>query len=221
MSFYLTAFTLGAIGLLVMALSGFLSSHSGHHHGHSHAGHGDHAHSGGHAPVPGHGHAHANDHGHHGSKGLHIDGDMHDNPWSTLLAVMSPRVLFSVALGFGATGLLLHDVLPGPLLVASAIVGGVFFNKFLVAPLWNLTFRFASSPALSLESCITDDATAVTNFNANGEGLIAVVVDGRQVQLLGTLQSQDREMGVRVRAGSHLRIEDVDAERNRCTVSLL
>jgi hypothetical protein len=66
-----------------------------------------------------------------------------------------------------------------------------------------------------------DEATAVTSFDRNGQGLIAVEVDGQMVQILGTLKSGDREMNVRVPAGSRLRIEDVDAARNRCTVSLI
>jgi hypothetical protein len=41
------------------------------------------------------------------------------------------------------------------------------------------------------------------------------------VQLLGTLQRTDRDMQVKVPVGSKLRIEDVDAARNRCTVSLI
>ena len=66
-----------------------------------------------------------------------------------------------------------------------------------------------------------DEATAVTAFDKNGQGLIAVEVDGQMVQILGTLQSGDREMKVKVPAGSRLRIQDVDAARNRCTVSLI
>jgi hypothetical protein len=41
------------------------------------------------------------------------------------------------------------------------------------------------------------------------------------VQLLGELRPEDRAAGVRVRAGDRLRVEDVDGERNRCTVSYL
>jgi translation initiation factor IF-1 len=41
------------------------------------------------------------------------------------------------------------------------------------------------------------------------------------VQVLGTLRAEDRALGVRVRAGDRVRIEDVDVERNRCTVSYL
>ena len=66
-----------------------------------------------------------------------------------------------------------------------------------------------------------DEARAVTSFDKNGQGLIAVEVDGQMVQILGTLKPGDREMNVRVPVGSRLRIEDVDAARNRCTVSLI
>ena len=134
---------------------------------------------------------------------------------------MSPRVLFSVALGLGTSGLLLRPFIGGIALFAVALLGGVLFERFLVTPIWNFTFRFASNPALTLESAIMGEATAVTSFDANGQGLIAIEVDGQLVQLLGTLQRSDQELRVRVPAGARLRVEDVDAARNRCSVSLL
>jgi len=134
---------------------------------------------------------------------------------------MSPRLLFSVALGLGTAGLLLRGVLGEPLLFVAALAAGILFERAVVAPIWNLTFRFASNPASTLESSVMDEATAVTSFDKNGQGLIAVEVDGQMVQILGTLQSGDRAMNVKVPAGSRLRIEDVDAARNRCTVSLI
>lgn len=134
---------------------------------------------------------------------------------------MSPRVLFSVLLGIGTTGLLMRPVFGGPLLLAAALVGGVLFERLVVTPVWNFTLRFASKPALTLESSITDEATAVTSFDANGHGIVAIEVDGQVVQVLGRLQAADRALGARVRAGERLRIEEVDAARNRCTVSLL
>ena len=69
-----------------------------------------------------------------------------------------------------------------------------------------------------LASAIEDEARAVTNFDKNGQGLISVEVDGRVIQCLGTLITTDRDAGIRVRAGDTVRIEDVDADRNRCTV---
>ena len=133
---------------------------------------------------------------------------------------MSPRVLFSVALGLGTAGVVLRPVLGGPVLFAAALTIGILFERILVAPVWNFAFRFASTPALTLESAVSDEARAVTTFDSNGQGLIAVELDGQSVQLLGTLQPSDREMHVRVPAGARLRIEEVDSARNRCIVSL-
>jgi hypothetical protein len=134
---------------------------------------------------------------------------------------MSPRLLFSVALGMGTAGILLRSILPEPILVATALAIGIIFERLIVTPIWNFTFRFASNPAATLESAVMEEATAVTSFDRNGQGLIAVNVDGQMVQILGTLQSGDRAMNVKVPAGARLRIEDVDAARNRCTVSLI
>jgi hypothetical protein len=42
------------------------------------------------------------------------------------------------------------------------------------------------------------------------------------VQILATLRADDRTLGgARIRAGQVVRIEDVDAEKNCCTVSLI
>jgi len=217
MDIYLTALALGGVGLAGMAVGG-LGRH-GHSHGdaHGHPGHGHagHGHAG-HAHISHDAGAHTVAHG-HGQHGHHA-GAAHSNP---LLSLMSPRLLFSVALGLGTAGLLLRGVLAEPLLFVAALAAGVLFERAVVAPVWNLTFRFASNPASTLESSVMDEATAVTSFDKNGQGLIAVEVDGQMVQILGTLQPGDRAMNVKVPAGSRLRIEDVDAARNRCTVSLI
>jgi hypothetical protein len=239
MDVYLTSLAIGGIGLVAMALGGTVrhgqhhsgsSGHAGHnghaggsHGGHAHGGHahGGHAHSshGAHAT-----HSHALDslgaHGHSHSSDSHA-GDGHSGATQMLLALMSPRVLFSVCLGLGTTGLLLRNALQGPALFAVAVAGGWAFERFIVRPIWNFTFRFASAPALTLESALMSEATAVTRFDANGQGLIAIEVDGHVVQLLGTLDSTNRAMRAQVLAGARLRIEDVDAPRNRCTVSPL
>ena len=102
----------------------------------------------------------------------------------------------------------------------TALAAGVIFERVLVNPIWNFAFRFESTPALTLESAISGDATAVTAFDGNGQGLISIEIDGQVVQLLGTLQPSDRALRAKVVAGARLRVEDVDAARNRCTVSL-
>jgi hypothetical protein len=224
MDLYISSLLLGATGLTAMALSG-LGSHGhaggGHGHaGHAHLGHG-HA---GHAQL-GHGHGaaqahavqapaaanahHAVSHGASGAAGR------------VFWAIASPRFLFSFALGFGATGLIARPLLGGPLLAATAIAGAVLFERSLVSPLWNFLMRFASKPARTLESALADEATAVTAFDPNGQGIVSLEVDGQIQQILATLSAADRRLGVHVRAGQRVRIDDVDAERNRCTVSLL
>lgn len=202
MDLYISSVLLGALGLAAMALSGL-----GHGHGagsHSHAGHG-------HA-----GHAH----GH----GAHIRGTngSREGHSSFLWNFMSPRVLFSLALGFGASGLLIKPFFNDAIVLpALALLGGVVFERAIVSPLWNLSMKFASNPANTLESAVADEATAVTAFDANGQGIVWLEVDGQIVQILATLQPNDRLLGVRVRAGQRVRIEDVNAAASCCTVSLI
>lgn len=135
-----------------------------------------------------------------------------------LWALLSPRPIFSILVGFGAVGLILHPIVPGTLLFALSALGGLLFEFTVTRPLWNFLFRFESAPAMTLESCIGDEARAATSFDAKGNGLVALELNGQVVQLLGSLHPEDREAGVHVRAGDTVRIDDVDAERNRCTV---
>jgi hypothetical protein len=122
----------------------------------------------------------------------------------------------------GTAGLVLRPAIGGGLfLFVAALSAGIIFERIVVTPVWNLAFRFESNPALTLESATGGEATAVSSFDANGQGLIAVEVDGQMIQLLGTLRSADREFRAKVPTGTKLRVEDVDAARNRCTVSLL
>jgi len=217
MDLYISSLLLGAVGLCVMAVSGL--GHHGHagRSGHAPAGHAGHA---GHVGHVGHGHT-----GHvpatHGARAARGTGPQH-SATDFLLAVASPRYLFSFFLGFGAVGELLRPVTGGIVLAAAAVAGAVLFERFVVSPLWNLSMRFASTPASMLESAVTDEATAVTAFDANGQGIVSVEVDGQIVQILATLRGDDRLLGgPRIRAGQRVRIEEVDAGRNCCTISLL
>ena len=196
MDLYGFSLLLGAAGLLVMAFLGVSHGHAGGHAGHGHAGTGHAAHTGPHAHVS---------HAVHGSQRV-------------FMSLLSPRMIFSFLLGLGTAGVAFKSVVGGPVLFALAVAGGFALERLVVNPLWNFAFRFASNPALTLESAVEDEAKAVTNFDNNGQGLISVEVDGHMVQCLGTLTKTDRESGVRVHAGDTVRIEDVDADRNRCTV---
>lgn len=215
MDLYSSSLLLGAAGLGVMALGGL--------------GHRGHAGSGarGHGHAAGHGHGNAAGHVHGVKHPGHATGAGHasaarDAMSNALWTITSPRFLFSFVLGFGLVGELLRPVLGGPLLLAAAVAGAVLFERVLVSPLWNFTMRFASAPAVTLESAVSDEATAVTSFDANGQGIVSLEVDGQVVQILATLRPDDRALGAaRVRAGQRVRIEDVDAAQNRCTVSLI
>lgn len=201
MGIYEFALALGAAGLGIMGLSGFAHTIGGHHASH--------------AP--------------HGSHTVHHAGSVRGGVRATraaargsgtraLWALLSPRPLFSMLVGFGAVGMILHPIVPGALLFPVAAAGGILFEMGITRPLWNFLFRFESAPALTLETCVGDEARAATSFDAKGDGLVALELDGQMVQLLGTLHRDDHEAGVRVRAGDPVRIDEVDAERNRCIV---
>lgn len=216
MDLYFVSLVAGGSGLGLMALGGLArgGGHSGHgsaaHGGHaSHAGHAGHAAHTGHAGGP----AHA---AHHGAVAQHA----HESGFGWIQSLLSPRVLFALMVGFGAGGIVATP-LGEPWRAGAAILGSVGFETLLVGPLWRFLFRFESRPAVTLESAIEDDARAVTGFDANGCGLVALEVDGQIVQLLATLTPDERERGVRVRQGDVVRVDGVDAARNRCTVRSL
>ncbi len=235
MDIYLFFLVLGGVGLGAMALSGVAHSvthgtqsggdHAGGGHGGSHHGIGSHGHASG-SIAGGHGGALSGSHVLTGtpadggeSDASDADGDGGGGVLRTALAVISPRILFSVVLGLGASGIVLRPLLPSVVLPFAAFAAGVAFERAIVNPIWKFMFRFASRPAETLEHAITQRAQAVTAFDGNGQGLVAVEVDGQVVQLLATLRRSDIELGVRVRSGDLVRVEDVDPERNRCTVS--
>jgi hypothetical protein len=202
MGFYVACVAIGAIGLVAMAVGGLGR------HGH---GHGPAASHGGHAILTGKAHGHPAV-----AAAMHGAG-MRATGW----LLMSPRLLFAGLIGFGLVGSLLEHWVAGIVLLAIAIVGGIVFERLVVAPMWNLALRFASAPALTLDSVVTADATAVTSFDRNGQGIIAVEVDGQVRQVLATLDPADRAVGAVVRIGQRVRIEEVDSARHRCRVSLL
>ena len=81
----------------------------------------------------------------------------------------------------------------------------------------NLLFRFEGRPSSPLEELVLCDATAVTAFR-NGRGIVSLVRDGRSVQFSAQLIEAQAAMEVRV--GDRLRVEDLDAQRERLTVSV-
>ncbi|HEY0997661.1 MAG TPA: hypothetical protein VGD77_16845 [Gemmatimonadaceae bacterium] len=225
MSVFAFAFVLGLVGLAAMAALG-LHSHGDHGagtgagHGHAHdagGGYPGHDAGGGHGAHAANGHAgdaHAS-HGAHDAAGAHHGHEAA----RALLGLLSPRVLFSLAFGFGAAGLLAR-ALAQPLRVAVAIAGGLLFEFAIVRPLWRSLFGFASRPALTLDACVMDTATVVSAFDKDGFGMVSVDLQGMLVQVLARLDAKERN-GARLVAGDRVRIEAVDSTRNRVTVSRL
>jgi hypothetical protein len=204
MDFYVISLATGATGLASMAVAGL-----------SHVGHGGRTVPGGHHA----GHAArgaSSSHAGHAGRGVSAK-HAGDQGTSWTHALLSPRVLFALLVGFGAGGLLAQP-LGEPWRLGAAILGAAAFEALLVGPIWRFLFRFESRPAATLESAIEDDAQAVTGFDANGCGLVAVDVDGQVVQLLATLTADERALGVRIRSGDTVRIAEVDAARGRCIV---
>ena len=222
MDLYGFCLALGGTGLAAMAVGGLAQlGHVGHGGQGAHAGHGAH---GGHASHVGH--AHTGQHSAHGAHGAsHAAHGQHahsaqrasEQGAGWIMSLLSPRVLFALLVGFGAGGLLATP-LGEPWRAGAAVLAAAAFEGLLVGPLWRLLFRFESAPAVTLESAIEDDARAVMGFDANGQGLVALDVDGQIVQLLATLAPDDRARGARIRSGDVVRVSSIDAARNRCTV---
>lgn len=221
MDLYIFTLVLGAAGMAAMAFLGFTSSHGGGaHHGHDTAGHELHGVGAHHTLTPTHAAGHVVPHGHngvhsHAANASHQHTDWKSGVWSWL----SPRVLFNVLVGFGATGLLVERFTGPFLALPIAVIGGIAFESVIVRPIFNSLFRFESQPAQTLEAAIMSEGKAVTGFDVNGNGLIALELGGEVVQVLGTLTPSEQSAGVRIRAGDIVRIEEIDSVRNRCTVS--
>jgi hypothetical protein len=175
---------------------------------------GHHSHSGGHGSR-----GHGNDNSMHGSHSASRGdaGAVHHLFW----LLLSPRVLFSLALGFGATGCMLKNRVPALVVLVAAIAGAWIFERWIVQPVWRLLLSFASTPARTLDNSLLDKAQAACNFDAEGHGLVAVEIDGQVRQLLGTLRAEERKYGVRVRTGDDLIIVAINTRQNSCTVARL
>lgn len=198
---YETLLAVGVLGLLAQAVLGMAHGHDGHH-GHvgNHAAHADHGHAGG-------GHAHQG--GHH---------EAGEGAWH-LASLFSPLTIFSLCVGAGATGLLMRPYLVPVAVAAAALVGAGAFYGLVVRPLWTLLFQFASRPSRALEGAVTSSAEALTRFDAQGQGMVRIILDGQIVRLLAHLESD--EVADRIRPGDRLVVTSVDGHTNTCRVARL
>ena len=196
---FLALTVIGMVGLLMLALPAL----GGHHP----TGHGAAAH-----PAAGHGHPHPGAGADKGALAVPAHGVGRFIP--------SPRALFSLCALYGAFGnALVHA---GHLSIATASLvaplPALLAERLLIRPVWNLLFRFQGAPSSPLEQLVMSEARAVVPFR-NGRGVVAIVRDGRQVQLPARLCEQDA--GAPVGFGQRLRIEDVEARQERVTVSIV
>ena len=219
----------GLAGLVMMALPAFG------HHAAAHGGHGAHGHGGalgrgggrllgGARSVATRGAAHVAG-GARGTASSNSPGEAivvpsDVRPTSLLRFIPSPRAVCSVLALYGAFGNALLRAGHTSFTVAAlgAAIPALLVEWGVVRPVWNLVFRFEGKECSPLEELILSDAEAVVPFR-NGRGLVSTVRDGRSVQLAARLVEADASSPVKV--GDRLRVEDVDARRERVTVSIV
>jgi hypothetical protein len=213
---YLLPFWIGLFGFL--ALFGLSFGHVGHGHADGgHAGHGGHG-SHGHAPS---GHVHSASHAgsHAGSHHGLVKAIKFVKGGSNWLSLFSPLAIFSICLGFGATGILLEHRILKEFVLPAAIAGGVGFNYLLNSVITNLLMKYASNPSEGLEGMVAKLGKATSNFDQAGYGVIELVIDQQTVQVLARLDPSEVSEGVRVRKGDNLLVTEVDAAKNQCRVT--
>lgn len=134
-----------------------------------------------------------------------------------VLGILSPLRLFALALGTGATGMLCRPLGLAPLwLAALAILGGVLFYVLIVGPLLSMALRFASDPARTLDDSVANECEATGRFDARGQGIVTLTIDGRLVRLLAHLDTP-----AEVCPGDKLVVLSVDPRQNTCRVARL
>lgn len=134
-----------------------------------------------------------------------------------VLGVLSPLRLFSISLGAGATGMLLRPLGLSPFQqMAGALLIGVLFYTLVIGPLLSVALRFASNPAQTLDDSVAKDCEATGRFDARGQGIVTLTIDGRLVRLLAHLDTP-----AEVLPGDKLVVLSIDAHRNTCRVTRL
>ncbi|MBC8141680.1 MAG: hypothetical protein H7Y38_09605, partial [Armatimonadetes bacterium] len=116
-------------------------------------------------------------------------------------------------------GLLLAQRFPVVLTAILALLGGLAFFVFVVRPLVGLAQRFVSKPATALAGTLAKEAVAQNRFDAQGQGIVNVSIDGQAVRLLARLENDDHEKGVLVAPGDVLVVTQIDEARNTCRVT--
>lgn len=95
----------------------------------------------------------------------------------------------------------------------AGVVLAVALERLALAPLWRTLMRFRAKPSSPLAGLVLEQARAVTKFH-QGKGIVAVLRDGREVQLAARLVGPHGPVEV----GDLLRIVDVDVSSERLSV---
>jgi len=125
-----------------------------------------------------------------------------------------PRSIFSFLAFYGAIGQALAQTLSFEGAALAALPTAAALEALVARPLYALFLRFEGRPSSPLEALVGQRAVAVTHFK-NGRGIVAVELDGREVQLVAHLVEGRSQEGSR---GEHLVIVAVDAGRQGVTV---
>ena len=128
-----------------------------------------------------------------------------------IIGVFSPLGLFSLCLGAGAVGMLTGRWW-------WAALGALLLWKLAIEPLQELILRFESEPAKNLEGACATEATVQSRFDASGQGMVSLTVDGQIRRVLAKLSEGDP---AELTVGEKLVVVDVDTKRNTCRVARL
>jgi hypothetical protein len=129
----------------------------------------------------------------------------------------SPVMMFSWLIGFGLVGGLSEREIGYWWAIALGVAGAFAFERGLVRPFWKFIFSFASAPSESLQGTLGHRAVAVTAFDAAGHGLVRVLMDGQDRDVLARLMPGEPLGGVR--KGEILFVEKVNDADNSVVVS--
>jgi hypothetical protein len=219
---FLILMVIGLVGLAMMAIPAF-ARHGTAPATHGHAGALGHGTGGGHLPSHGAVQGHASVQPtvattQSASREMLPAADV--APSGIVRWLPSPRGSFTALALYGAFGNALVDAFDlAPLVAAfAALMPTLLVERFAVRPLWNLVFRFQGRPSASLDQLMLTEAVAVVPFR-NGRGIVSTHREGRVVQLGARLCDEQAALSVKV--GDRLRIEEVDAQHERVTVSVL
>ena len=133
--------------------------------------------------------------------------------------LLSPLDIFSMALGAGAAGLIYSSVADPTWAWIPAIIGAIVFCFIIVRPVMRFGRRFESQPSEGLEGTIAQQAKAITAFDSQGRGLISILLDGQERQVLAFLTPGEQQSGISVKRGDEVVILSVDSAKNLCTVT--